>query len=411
MRRILFCVLLLMLFSIPCLAESSASISDDSKPLKFSRELSDTYIGYGEYVTITYTVRNEGTTPLKNVVVADVLVGEVGSLDLLAAGEKRTFSARVAITEESVSSPYATYELNGAMDMVTREAETVHLADVQFTTLLEADKTNVAPGEVVTLRITLSNTGNIPLSRLRLKDSVLGDLGILLSELKAGQEYTVTKTVQIKSTTTFHFEVTGYNAGGTEEKFYSNELTVFATPVASDVRLSLTATPESDHLDAPGEVNFSLLLDNDGTLELRNVRLYEQTIGDIRTLLFVPVGEMELTHTCQVEKSGTYVFAAEISDSVGDMLTVTSNPVEITVEGISETPEETAVPKDASSQIDTAPYRLNQNSGLFYRLMLATSGLLLLMGAVFFFSARMRENKARRLKKRSKKTFDKKRRP
>lgn len=371
--------------------------------VRFSRDFSSSYAEYGDKITISYTVRNDGTAPVENITVTDGLVGEVGRVDRLEPGEKKTMSVRVRITESCTSTPRISYECGGLSYTDERSPQRIYLAEVRVRVELSADKTNVAPGDMVTLRLNVVNEGNVSLYGLRASEPVLGDLGSLVSALPPGDECVITRTVQMKSANTFQFSISGSSDTGGAISVQSNEMSVLVTPVAAQIQLCLRAEADQRELSGPGEVSFSLYVSNDCSLELRNVTLSEETRGVIRELVFVPTGEMPaITQTYPVEESGVFRFQAQVTDSVGDRLTVYSEPIEIIVaeEAAEPTAEPTAEPagpeltdapgESAIPVLGGSPYRMEQDPATFEKLMLGTSIVLLIILIIWYLAASIR---------------------
>lgn len=394
-------------------AEETQAPDEQEPEIGFSRDFSSKYVEYGNTVALSYTIRNNGSLPIENIEVNDKLIGEVGWVERLEPGERKVLNVRVKITKTSVSEPSIAFDCAGVHYSEERPSEKIYLADVKLRAELNADKANVAPQEVVTLRLRLVNDGNVNLYGLRAEESVLGEIGSLVSVLAPGDECVVTRTVQMKSTGTFQFSVVGSSDAGGTFSVLSNEMSVLVTPVASEIRMTLEAEADRTELDGPGNVNFSLRVINQCTLELRNVLLSEETQGEIRNLMFVPSGEMPtIVQSYEVRESGTYRFAARVTDSAGDELTVYSEPIEITVLTDSSSPSETEAteedtddfPRETTIPVrDGASYRMEENSATFEKLMAGTSILLLALLTGWYVSAKLKRRSARRRKARQRK--------
>lgn len=419
---LIFLLAFLVLLGAPALAEQAADAAPPEETvqptevpgpqIRFTRDFSSRYAEYGDKVTLSYTVRNEGALPVEHIIVSDGLVGEVGVIDRLESGEKKTMSVRVRITETCTSSPGISYQSGGVVYSGECTPERIRLAEVQLRIELSADKTNVSPGEMVTLRLNVVNEGNVNLYSLRASEPVLGDLGSIVSSLKPGDECVITRTVQMKSANTFQFAITGSSDTGGAISEQSNEMSVLVTPVAAQIQLSLRAEADRTELTGPGEVAFSLYVDNECALELRNVELSEETRGKIRDLVFVPTGEMPvITESYQVSESGTYRFLAQVTDSVGDRLTVYSEPIEITV-GEVET-EPSVQPTEAEKSLEPtestipvpggSPYRMEEKPETFELLMFGAALALLVILIIWYLAVSIRSGFERRRRARQRK--------
>ncbi len=379
--------------------------------VRFSRAFSSQHAESGDEITLSYTVRNEGSVTIRNIVVEDELVGRVGTIDRLGAGERRTLIAKVTVKKACTSKPSMSYQYNGKTYSKRLAADEIQLADVEIRVELEADKSNVAPGELVTLRLRVRNQGNVNLYGLRAVEPMLGEVSGLVSVLSPGGECVVTRTVPMKSGAVFCFAVSGTSDTGAAFEVTSNEMNVVVTPVAAQMRLTLKAKADKTELDAAGEVCFSLYVDNECSLELRNVLLSEQTRGEIRNLAFVPTGEMPpIQKTYQINESGTYRFMAQVTDSVGDQTTVYSEPIYIQVNGSQETkivptqtPQASAAKEILIPLIDGVSYQVPDDAATFEKLMTGTVLLLLAILMVWYAAARIREKKKRRRRRKRKK--------
>lgn len=421
-QRIILLLIVLLLRGGCALAEAGAALSEPAAEqteipapqVRFSRDFSSQYAEYGDQVTISYTVRNEGALPIENIVLSDGLVGEIGVIERMESGEKKTMSVRTRITESCTSTPSISYECAGQTYSAEKDSERITLAEIRVQVELSADKTNVAPGETVTLRLSVVNEGNVNLHGLRVVEPVLGDMGSLASILPPGDECVLTRTVQMKSANTFQFSLTGSSDTGGAISVQSNEMSVLVTPVAAEILLSLRAEADRTELNGPGEVGFSIYMSNDCLLELRNVTLAEETRGVIRELVFVPTGEMPaITQSYQINESGSFRFQAQVTDSAGDRLTVYSEPIEITVieEALPPVPsdrvDETTAPQESGIPVlDGTSYRMEQEPATFERLMAGSALAVLLMLAIWYLAlkiAESRERRARRKKRRKNK--------
>ncbi len=399
--------------STPQIAETSqptATIMPDPTPtytpevtavpepqVHFSRDFSSRYAEYGASVTLSYTVRNDGVLPITNIVVRDGAVGKVGSISKLEPGERKTVSAKVKVTKTCTSSPSISYEYDAKSYSKRCSEKSIYLAEVDVEIEVEADKTNVAPGEYVTLRLRICNEGNVNLYGLRVSEPMLGEISGSISSLPPNEECVITRTVQMKSAATFCFTVSGSSDTGGTFSVQAEPMDILVTPVASQIALELLVQADRTELEAPGEVCFSLQLNNLCTTELRGVSVSEQTRGEIRSLAFVPTGKMPfITQIYEVSESGTYIFKAQMRDSVGDEVTVYSVPIHISVH--TDQPQQTQAPTQTSdkSERDTIevpdgpPYRMSEEVATFERLIIWTVFLLIGVLSLWYMISQVR---------------------
>ncbi len=368
--------------------------------LEFSREISSRFVTEGSEVTLTYRLRNTGNVKLTDIRVSDELGGEVGSLSSLDVGRKKTFTQKVVIREGQVSRPKVSYSFEGSEKTRTEKLKSseIALAREELVLELSASRSTVNPGDKVNLTLRLINNGNVSYSKLRISDPVLGDLGSLANDLKAGQEYVFSKEVPIKSSTSFQFHVTGRCATNSEISYKSNLCMVSVNnPSQSGIRLRLQAETQTPFINGPGPVTFTLHLYNEGDLDIRDVMLSEQTSGAIKRMAVLAPGETQLEQTYQLTKSGTFVFVAQVSDGQGGSMTVLSDPIEVEVGSAAPVISgETGAP---SASGGGNAFKLPENPRIFRNMMLLVGSLLAII-LIFAVAGGMRRRKKRIMQQR-----------
>lgn len=379
-------------------------IKQEADPkIEFTRTLSSDHVPKGSEVTISYRVRNTGNVSLKNLVLVDELCGEVGTLDLLEPGKKQTFSAKVTIDQTSVSRPSIRYTFDGNVTDITvgLKASTVYLADEQLDIQLEADKNVVSPGEVITLRLKIANNGNVSYENLRITDKSLGEVGTITSEIKPGDEYLFSKTVSLKTTTTFLFDVSGRNANGSEYEESSNMLTIAVSPAIENISVNLSASAQPARLSEPGPVTFTVRIDNQGDIDIRNAVLSEQKRGEMKKLAVLAPGVTEVEYTYDVDAAdNTFKFLVELSDAKGGKLTLLSNPIAVEITDDAEATMAAALTPVATTTtipILGEPYQLDDRSA-FESMMF---GVLVILGTMVLFiiiAVSIRRRRVKRLR-------------
>ena len=339
---------------------------------EFTRSMPVTNCQEGEEATIAYRVKNTGNVALTNLVVSDALCGEVGRMEELELGAQHTFFSRFTVEETSPSHPTLRYSHRATEETFEKElAEaSIYLANAQLSIVLDADQSTVAPGEVVTLTCKVTNNGTVSYEGLRLSDQGLGELAVMDGALRPGKEVVFTKTVALKSTTTFLFVLEGRSEGGTPLEMASNPRTVaVASAQEEEAALTLTAHADKTRLSSAGTVTFTVTVHNPGALDLRRVSLGERERGAFWTLEVVAPGDTVKEQSYWVDQEETFVFTAELTDAKGGHLTVLSNPVQVEFaqDGVPGGPAENS---EGMETIGSAPsYQLNQQSTTFLRMM------------------------------------------
>jgi hypothetical protein len=269
-------------------------------------------------------------------------------------------------------------------------------ADERPELTLETDKTFVYPSEPITLTLKVENKGGAPYYRVQVECEGFGGLGQYVGTLKPGLTYAVTKSIELKGTTTFQYHLTSYNTASKRVSVASNELTVFVCPAASDVKLRVEAETEGASITAPGEMSFNIKLINDGELELRNVILSEIARGKIRELPYVPTGEMTvLTQGYMVSGDAVFQFVAAVTDLSGDISHAYSKPLYIDLALTEDAPaqDKPESPEPSELAINSAPIKDKLIKSIYI-----AGGIFIILSAVYLISGlqgRYKRHKAR----------------
>lgn len=371
--------------------------------IEFTRTISSDHVKKGDEITVTYRIKNTGNVSLLNIVVADELFGAFDPLEVLEPGKKQTFTRKITFDGTSVSRPSVAYQYEGGEREVKEElkATTIYLANEKLTGQLDADRTAVSPGDVVTLRLKLLNKGNVAYKDLKISDAALGELGVIPVEIKPNDEYLFSKTVTLKSTTKFQFDISGKSVDGNEIEESSNMLTIAVSPAVEDIKVDVVASAEPSRMAQPGTVNFSIHINNLCDLDIRNVSLSEQTRGEIKDLAVLAPGVTTVEHSYQVDSTGTYVFIVELVDNQGGRLMSLSDPVTVELDAAAQIQNTLLSPKPRATEapsIGGASYRLDQTT-TFERMMLSVVLILaaLLMIILVTVGRRRRRERRRRL--------------
>ena len=378
--------------------------------LEFTRPMPVTSAKQGENITIAYRLRNTGNVALTKLVITDELLktkenktGEVAVIDRLEPDERRSLTHTFTVKETTSSKPKVSYSYRGARETNEKElsAMAIYLVEEKLSIKLEADKSAVSPGDMVTLTFRVVNEGGVSYDRLRLSDRALGELQVSSAELRPGQERIVTKTVVMKSTTTFLFTLTGRTQGGSELEASSNPLTVAVAPALENVTLDLYVSPEKQTLTRAGDVNFELTVRNGGELDLTNIRLSERDRGFIKTLAVAAPGDTVIPHTLAIDKPCELQFMAELYDARGQRVIRVSKPITIAfgadgVQPVSETPGAQRI----TDILTGSAYQLPQRPVAFGEMMAVTLSILVILGIVIASASASRMRKKRRIRDR-----------
>ena len=187
----------------------------------------------GDQIIFTFTVTNTGNVTLTNLQVLDPMVGTVTcATTTLAPGERTTCTAApytvtpADVREGSVVNK-ATASADGGLGGVKVNSEdqvevaTAAAPDPSIRLVKKADTAGpVRAGDEVTYTFTVTNTGNVTLTRVRVQDPMLGTVECRRTRLEPGQSttcsaqpYTVTAGDVRDGALVNHASVTGKACG------------------------------------------------------------------------------------------------------------------------------------------------------------------------------------------------------
>jgi len=163
----------------------------------------------GETVTFNFTVANRGETPLYEVTVVDPLFGEDWSYVIgdLASGTEVSFSLDYQVPPHASGELKSRTEVRGRSDTETVTDEDLRVVQVENleTPALALGKSGpdlARPGEAVTYRFTVSNTGNVPLKGVMITDPLFGkNWRNSIGNLEVGQAIRFTYRFPVPSST------------------------------------------------------------------------------------------------------------------------------------------------------------------------------------------------------------------
>ncbi|MDO4867729.1 MAG: hypothetical protein Q4C10_14455 [Clostridia bacterium] len=295
-------------------------------------------------VTMTFVIVNQTDLPVQNVYLAsaDGLLSE--PIGQIGPRESQTLVRPHTVTEAELDAGAITYTVSHDARDPQGEKVSYSLSapitrsdarpSVDFTRQLSSN--SVIHGGQVTVTYRLVNTGNVPLSALRLRDS-LGDFTGRLEQLEVGETRAFISRVTLN------------------EPAESAPVLEYATPSGQTASIGLD--PASIRIaDSALDLSFSvgrsvfsqdtadavLILTNNGDVDYRNITVLDDVYGGvIADAVTLPGGgaPVEISRTYPLRGEGQYRWRITGSSSAGealdlrtDTLTVSNAPEEQTVD-------------------------------------------------------------------------------
>jgi uncharacterized repeat protein (TIGR01451 family) len=264
----------------------------------------------GDDATFTIKVINEGDVALTNIRVTDelcdppTLIDQGNGDDVLDIGETWTYTCIIEnVTEDLVNVAQVTATPPVGEDVFDSEQAIVDVISPAIDVEKTPDNQTVVIGGVATFNITVKNTGDAPLTNVRVTDAMAPDCDLVIDELPIGA---TSEYICIVENLTGDFTnvviATGTPPVG-EDVSDTDSAEVKALNVAIDVEKE-TETPT---VTTGSDVTFTITVENTGDVPLTEIEVSDE-LCDTLTLVsgdengndILDTGET-WTYTCVVE--------------------------------------------------------------------------------------------------------------
>ncbi len=277
----------------------SVSIETDKPLIELEKEASVDTATVGEEIIYSYKVENIGDVVIYNIFVVDDLLGSISLNDpdlCLYPGEWCTGEAvytvemedcgssivNTAVVNGSFCSPYGT----GFVENSDTESVLIECPKPDIEIEKDANLETAKPGDTITYKYTVTNTGDVPLSNIFAEDDLLGSVSLNKTNLQPGQWatgelcYTVSKE-DCGSAIENNVIVNGsycYFIGSGYVEDEANE-SVSITCGKPSIKLLKKA---STNLVSVGEtITYYYFVYNTGAVDLYDVKVTDDPLGDV----------------------------------------------------------------------------------------------------------------------------------
>lgn len=326
---------------------ASASAEEASQPkvqVEVNRTILPTVAEKGQEVNITYDVVNAGEAEITDVTIKEnsSISKSTGTIASIPAGEKASYTFTVTMgTKNLTSQSTITYKANGKTYATQKDKATIKYGQVNLSATLEANKKGGAPGEVVTLTLTLKNTGKVNFTNINVTDPTLGTV-LTNVTLEAGKTQTYTKEVAITESADYLYTITATDADEQETVTSTGKVSVTAVSPEDQVILSVSAQSDRGAVySLPGTVKFTVSITNQGANEVKDVYVSASGV-QLYHFPTIAAGETRsFSRDVSVSMAGQYQFVATCKNLLQEDVTFQSNIISIMYA------QPTAVPTDA----------------------------------------------------------------
>lgn len=301
--------------------------------IQIKKTVAPTAAPVGGQVTYTITVKNTGEVALTNIVITDP------RLNPAPGNVIQDYGNTVLNPGDSLAPVTITYTIQPGDPDPLKNTATVHAIPVDSTTDITDSATasvnillpgiqitkkvdNATPvvGQTVTYSITVMNTGELPLEKITVVDTKLGDLsGLFKDTLAPGESQTVKIPIAITNQTedplTNIVTVTGNPVGSTDT--VSDEDT--ATINVLKPGLTVTKVANTEVSKAGDKVIYTITITNTGELRLSNFMVKDSLLGLLASKKSLAPGESDILLI-------TYTVKSTDKNPLVNTVTVTAYP-------------------------------------------------------------------------------------
>ena len=289
-----------------------------------TRTVSSSQASTGEVITLTYTVTNNGVSPVTGVSITDKDIGGRAPMVqniTVEPGQPYVFTYEYTMGRTTVTSaPVITYRLPDGKEGTITVAEKV-LGMINSRLSVEVEQ-GVPTAEGQTFTVTLTNVGNQRISNIKIKD----DAGVTVGssfQLAIGESKTVTHTVPTTEARNVVFYIEGTDGVGQQYSDKTPAYTVreYIDPALIGINFSATVV---ETLNSAGSITVAFTVENTGSLVMQNMVLSESEYGEVYRLEQFAPGVESINQKVNVGEPRDLTFTLEIADPSGNVYSYTA---------------------------------------------------------------------------------------
>ena len=323
-------------------------------------------------ISMTFLIENRSNLPVQNIYLAseDGLLSE--PIGQLGAGERQTLVRSHAVTQEELDAGKIVYIIShdaqqegGDKVVYTVSAPIIkgeQQPSVAFTRQFSSQ--HVLRDGLLTVTYKIINTGNVPLSALRIRDS-LGDFTGRLEQLDVGESKTFISRVTL-SADDLSLPVLEYAVPTGDE--FSVSLDPANIPVADDHLITSFYVRQDEFNEDIADA--ILILTNLGNVDYFDITVWDDVYGGvIADAVSLPSGAhpVEIPYTYPLRGEGEYRWHITGSNSAGQLLDLRTSTIVA-----SNVPENRSM--DIALTAQTATPRINQPGRVTFDFAIVNTG-------------------------------------
>ncbi len=318
--------------------------------LTATRTTSTSQASSGDTITLTYTLVNNGVSPVTGVAITDrEIAGKEPMVKdvTVQPGVPYVYVYTYTMGRSTVtSSPVITFtQSDGTTGTLTIEDKTLGMVKSKISVEVQQ---GAATAEGQTFKLILTNNGNQKISKIKIADELGNAVTAEAFALAIGESTSVSYTVPTDGERNVVFSITGMDATGTSYSDHTQTYVVRKYIDPSLVGINFRAEV-SEPLDATGSISINFYVENAGSLVMQNLVLSEAQYGVLYQLASVPQGTQSINQRMSVDSPRDLSFTLVLEDPSGNQYTYNAF---ITAGYVGVEPQATPTPDVASGDGD-----------------------------------------------------------
>ena len=302
---------LLLIAMLPS-AALAATITASANPAALAAEGS---------VTISVTVNNDGAYAMENITISDPYQLYFDTYGVVInPGESRVFSVTATIPDVLLNQALGfdlAWTENGEGRTGSASVTVLRGSTTGVTLSRTASTTNASPGETVTIKYKLANSGSVTIKKVSLTDSEIAGKTPVFNDitLAPGEVYEFPYSFEMGYETVKSAPVVTYTPDGESAPRTSEPIAALQIGM---INTKLSIVVEQGASSAEG-VTFTLYLTNTGNQTLRSIKVKDELGNSVNSESFqLAVGEdKKLTYKVQTEEERYVSFSVSASSQAG----------------------------------------------------------------------------------------------
>ena len=324
------------------LAEKSVSIGKTANvDLGATATVNRTLAGTGNTVTLSVALENKGNVDITNINVSATGLNNNKAFNssafALGVGRSHTINHSFTMGSSDITfTPKITYTADGQNYTKELDAKTITLESRSVSVSVSASNRNPQPGEDVAFTLSISNSGNVSYTDLSV--SMNGeDVRFPSKKLSPGDSFTETYTRSYQTSTEVIFSITLKDHTGAVLNVNSNTVNIQLPVDTERVNLDFSMKADRLQLTSAGVVNFTGSVYNGSEYTLTDISVDEIQFGNVYAASTLDAGQRaQIQWTANIDETTAYRFVFTATDADGNVYTLETDEISITVAAIEE---------------------------------------------------------------------------